>query len=61
MDSSFTRRGQLCWYRKVGLNAINDANYFQNLNFEILKSFFSDTKCYLAIVELFLNVSSNLI
>ena len=59
MDGSLTRRGQPCWFRRkdVGLVAINDANYLQNLNFVILKKYFGDSKCYLELVELFLEVS----
>lgn len=60
MDNSITRRGQPCWYRldNVGLIAINDANYFQNLNFKVLKHFFGTSDCYIELVELFLDVSS---
>ena len=59
MDGSTTRRGQKCWYLRdnVGLMAINDANYLQSLNFEILKHFFGNSKAYVELVELFLEVS----
>lgn len=59
MDGSITRRGQPCWYRldNVNLVAINDANYLQSLNFEILKHFFGNSKAYVELVELFLAVS----
>ena len=63
MDGSITRRGQPCWYRlgNVGLVAINDANYLQSLNFQILKQVFGHSKAYLELVELFLDVSSDLL
>lgn len=59
MDGSITRRGQPCWYRlgNVGLVAINDANYLQSLNFKILKHYFGNSKAYMELVELFLDVS----
>lgn len=58
MDNSITRRGRPCWYRldNVGLIAINDANYFQNLNFKVLKHFFGASDCYMELVEIFLDV-----
>ena len=60
MDNSITRRGQPCWYRldNVGLIAINDANYFQNLNFKVLKYFFGTSDCYMELVDLFLDVGA---
>ena len=37
MDQSETRRGKACWYKIVGLGAINDAVLLESLTFCILK------------------------
>jgi farnesyl diphosphate synthase len=37
MDQSETRRGKACWYKVVGLAAINDAVLLESLTFRILK------------------------
>lgn len=37
MDKAETRRGKLCWYKRVGLSAINDSLLLQALVFRILK------------------------
>lgn len=60
MDNSTTRRGQKCWYRveNVGLTAINDAIMIENALYTILKQHFSHMDCYLALLELFHEISS---
>uniref|UniRef100_A0A2K5QM75 Farnesyl pyrophosphate synthase n=1 Tax=Cebus imitator TaxID=2715852 RepID=A0A2K5QM75_CEBIM len=51
MDSSLTRRGQLCWYQKpgVGLDVINDAI--------LLELYCQEQPYYLNLIELFLRSS----
>lgn len=56
MDSSITRRGHLCWYRKpeIGLGAINDALLLEACVFRLLKQYCREQPYYLHLVELFL-------
>ena len=51
------RRGQPCWYKKVGLTAINDAFLLESTVFELLKTHLGKEKCYLKCLELFLDVT----
>ncbi|EDW90001.1 farnesyl pyrophosphate synthase [Drosophila yakuba] len=55
MDNSTTRRGQPCWHKveNVGLTAINDALMIENAMYAILKKHFSHLDCYVALMELF--------
>ena len=55
MDSSITRRGQPCWYRKpgVGMVAINDAFMLEMSIYVLLKKHFRQHSSYVDIVELF--------
>ncbi|ORY93830.1 farnesyl pyrophosphate synthase [Syncephalastrum racemosum] len=55
MDSSITRRGQPCWYRKegVGMVAINDAFLLESCVYLFLKKYFKGTDYYIDLVELF--------
>ncbi|XP_030388605.1 farnesyl pyrophosphate synthase [Scaptodrosophila lebanonensis] len=55
MDNSTTRRGQPCWHKVegVGLTAINDALMIENAMYSILKKHFSNLDCYVALMELF--------
>ncbi|XP_016979514.1 farnesyl pyrophosphate synthase [Drosophila rhopaloa] len=55
MDNSTTRRGQTCWHKveNVGLTAINDALMIENAMYAILKMHFSHLDCYVALMELF--------
>ncbi|EDW08265.1 farnesyl pyrophosphate synthase [Drosophila mojavensis] len=59
MDNSTTRRGQKCWHRveSVGLIAINDALMIENALYAILKQHFSHLDCYVALMELFHEVT----
>lgn len=58
MDSSLTRRGQICWYQKpeIGLDAINDALLLQACIFRLLKLYCGEQPYYLNLMELFLQV-----
>ena len=55
MDSSFTRRGQPCWFRrpKVGMIAINDALMLESSIYLLLKKNFRNHPRYIDMVELF--------
>lgn len=55
MDNSTTRRGQPCWHKveNVGMTAINDALMIENAMYAILKMHFSHLDCYVALMELF--------
>jgi len=55
MDSSYTRRGQPCWYKKpeVGLIAINDAFMLEAAIYHLIKNHFRQESYYIDIVELF--------
>ncbi|XP_010346708.1 farnesyl pyrophosphate synthase isoform X1 [Saimiri boliviensis] len=59
MDSSLTRRGQLCWYQKpgVGLDAINDAILLEACIYRLLKLYCREQPYYLNLIELFLQSS----
>lgn len=37
MDNSETRRGKPCWYKRVGMSAINDSLLLQALVFRLIK------------------------
>ncbi|XP_058395379.1 farnesyl pyrophosphate synthase isoform X2 [Diceros bicornis minor] len=56
MDSSLTRRGQICWYRKpgIGLDAINDALLLEACIYRLLKFYCQEQPYYLNLIELFL-------
>ncbi|XP_023390139.1 farnesyl pyrophosphate synthase isoform X2 [Pteropus vampyrus] len=56
MDSSVTRRGQLCWYRKpgIGLDAINDGLLIEMCIYRLLKHHCREQPYYLNLTELFL-------
>jgi farnesyl diphosphate synthase len=55
MDSSITRRGQPCWYRRpgVGMVAINDAFMLESSIYTLLKHYFRNHPRYIDLVELF--------
>ncbi|XP_010593114.1 farnesyl pyrophosphate synthase isoform X3 [Loxodonta africana] len=59
MDSSLTRRGQLCWYQKpgIGLDAINDALLIEACIYRLLKLYCREQPYYLNLIELFLETS----
>ncbi|XP_062453907.1 farnesyl pyrophosphate synthase [Rhea pennata] len=56
MDSSLTRRGQLCWYKKegIGLDAVNDAFLLESSVYRLLKKYCRKRPYYLHLLELFL-------
>ena len=55
MDSSHTRRGQPCWFRRsgVGMIAINDGCILESSIYYILKAHFRSHPAYIDFVELF--------
>lgn len=55
MDTSITRRGKPCWYRKegVGMIAINDAFLLESGIYVLLRRFFRSHPAYIDLVELF--------
>ncbi|KAL6722029.1 Farnesyl pyrophosphate synthetase [Lecanora helva] len=55
MDSSHTRRGQPCWFRRpnVGMIAINDAFMLESSIYVLLKKHFKNHPNYINMVELF--------
>lgn len=59
MDSSITRRGEPCWYRKpgVGMVAINDAFMLESSIFLLLKNHFRSHPAYVDLIELFHEVT----
>lgn len=59
MDSSHTRRGQICWYQKpgIGLDAINDALLLEAAIYRLLKFYCREQPYYLNLLELFLQSS----
>ncbi|XP_069336583.1 farnesyl pyrophosphate synthase isoform X3 [Eulemur rufifrons] len=59
MDSSLTRRGQICWYQKpgIGLDAVNDALLLEACIYRLLKHYCREQPYYLNLIELFLQSS----
>ncbi|XP_007457999.1 PREDICTED: farnesyl pyrophosphate synthase isoform X1 [Lipotes vexillifer] len=59
MDSSLTRRGQICWYQKpgIGLDAINDAFLLEACVYRLLKFYCREQPYYMNLIELFLQSS----
>uniref|UniRef100_A0ABI7WY04 Farnesyl pyrophosphate synthase n=1 Tax=Felis catus TaxID=9685 RepID=A0ABI7WY04_FELCA len=59
MDSSLTRRGQICWYQKpgIGLDAINDALLLEACIYRVLRLYCREQPYYLNLIELFLQSS----
>jgi len=55
MDSSVTRRGQPCWYKRpeVGLIAVNDSFHLECAVYTILRKYLRDKPYYIDIVDLF--------
>ena len=42
MDQSDTRRNKPCWYKQVGLSAMNDSILLESLVFLLLKEYFQN-------------------
>lgn len=59
MDASVTRRGQPCFYRlpEIGLKAVNDALVLELHIYRILRRHFRDHAQYVALMELFQDVT----
>ncbi|KAM3873302.1 farnesyl pyrophosphate synthase [Diretmus argenteus] len=59
MDSSVTRRGQPCWYKKdgVGLDAINDSFLLEGAIYRILRRHCREQSYYVHLLELFTETS----
>lgn len=59
MDSSITRRGQPCWYRKsdVGMIAINDSFILESVIYRLIKKYFRSESYYVEILDLFHEVT----
>lgn len=59
LDSSVTRRGVPCWYKKdgIGLNAMNDAILLEKGLFNVLRKYFSSSKGYIHMIELFHDIT----
>ncbi|KAI0683567.1 farnesyl-diphosphate synthase [Cytidiella melzeri] len=59
MDSSITRRGQPCWYRKEGVNliAVNDSFMLEACIYYLLKKHFRQDPSYVNLLELFLETT----
>ncbi|KYO32302.1 farnesyl pyrophosphate synthase isoform A [Alligator mississippiensis] len=59
MDSSLTRRGQPCWYKKegIGLDAVNDSFLLESSIYRLLKKYCRGQPYYLHLLELFLQTS----
>ena len=59
MDSSQTRRGSPCWYRRpgVGMIAINDAFMLESSIYILLRKHFRRERCYLDLLELFHDIA----
>ncbi|KAF7663034.1 hypothetical protein LDENG_00220410 [Lucifuga dentata] len=55
MDSSVTRRGQPCWYKKdgIGLDAINDSFLLEASIYRLLRRHCRDQPYYIHLLELF--------
>lgn len=61
MDSSVTRRGQPCWYKKLGDSlwyvAINDAVTIESLVYKIMKRHFSSHPRYVELLDLMMETT----
>jgi farnesyl diphosphate synthase len=59
MDSSITRRGQPCWYRKsdVGMVAINDSFILESIIYRLIKKYFRSESYYVDVLDLFHEVT----
>mmetsp|Transcript_45840 Transcript_45840/g.107118 ORF Transcript_45840/g.107118 Transcript_45840/m.107118 type:complete len:436 (-) Transcript_45840:46-1353(-) len=59
MDSSETRRGQVCWYKKEGVDeiAINDAFLLEMLVYRVLKRHFWNEPYYVDLIDLFMETT----
>ena len=57
MDKSEMRRGKQCWYKRVGMTAINDSFLLESCVFELLKTHIGNEKYYVKCLELFLDVT----
>ncbi|KAH8799509.1 farnesyl-diphosphate synthase [Flagelloscypha sp. PMI_526] len=59
MDTSITRRGQECWYRRegVGMIAINDSFMLEAAIYHLLKVHFKKESYYVDLLELFLETT----
>ena len=59
MDSSITRRGSPCWFRRpgVGLVAVNDAFMLESCIYVLLRRHFKARACYVDLLELFHEVT----
>ncbi|XP_056331724.1 farnesyl pyrophosphate synthase [Danio aesculapii] len=59
MDSSVTRRGQPCWYKKeaIGLDAINDAFLLEGSIYRLLRRHCRGQPYYVHLLELFTETS----
>eukprot|EP00657_Telonema_sp_P-1_P009039 TRINITY_DN3224_c0_g1_i7.p1 TRINITY_DN3224_c0_g1~~TRINITY_DN3224_c0_g1_i7.p1 ORF type:complete len:282 (-),score=55.03 TRINITY_DN3224_c0_g1_i7:120-965(-) len=57
MDDSHMRRGKPCWFREVGISAVNDACLLEQCVYVLLKRCLGHLGCYPAILELFHEVS----
>ncbi|KAK2794570.1 Farnesyl pyrophosphate synthetase [Onygenales sp. PD_12] len=59
MDSSITRRGEPCWYRRpnVGMIAINDSFMLEAAIYVLLKKHFRSHPAYVDLLELFHEVT----
>jgi len=52
VDQSEMRLNQLCWYKLVGLKAINDIKMIEQALYVILRKYFSNHHCYVPALEL---------
>jgi farnesyl diphosphate synthase len=57
MDQSSQRRAKPCWYKTVGLAAINDALLLESLIYQLLSKHFASEPCYIKLVDLFHSVT----
>ena len=61
MDSSVTRRGQPCWYKKLGDSlwyvAINDAVTIESMVYKMLKRHFATEPCYVQLLDLMMETT----
>jgi len=60
MDDSHTRRMKPCWYRtnNLGVKAFNDSILLENSAYQIISSYCRDQPYYLAVIDLFHDVSA---